>query len=475
MALNPIVKVDIAINAVNLTQAGFGTPLFITAHQNADERVLDINSADDLLDLGFESTDPAYKADVQVFSNSPSPSVMKIGRRGATSVVATSQPDITNGIGDTYSITVAAAGLSDTTTITQDDGSTYPDVFSVLTAMKNEIEATFVNVLDFTINGTGNSATLSIKVAEQDASGQDWNNNIAFQVTGEATAAGSATPTVTVSTSGTEAAADALKQITEEDGDYYFLTSEARPETDAAFVEALADEAVSRGKIYFVASADEDVWNGTGDASNNLFHKFNDGQNTRAVTMWHQDATNDYPELKYVGYNAPYDAGSVTWANLRLPNLEPSKQSNGKPLNPTQLGNLAAINCNFIVKDAGVNITRTGITAGGEWIDVIRGVDWLTEDMTVSLKSLLFNQQGGKVPYTDGGIARVRETCQSSLQRAVNRGFLSSYELTVPLIGEVNPLDFVARVLKDVKFTGILAGAIHSVEVRGQVTVPYAA
>ena len=469
MAYSPVVQVNIAINAVNLTQAGFGTPIFITAHQQTDDRVIDIVDPDDLVnDYGFETTSAAYKAASQLFANSPSPEVMKIGRRGATTVTNPSRPS-DDGTSETFTINVdfpsQSANYSATFNSVGDGSESVQDVCEFLkTALDGQTG--FTSNLVATITGTDDSAVLAISAVDDD---------FTFTVSTLASSTGTTIPTYTNSVTGTESASDCFIQIKEEDSDFYFVTSEARPSTDRAFVDALSSEVQGEDKLYFVASGDAVEY--TAEDSTSFFWDAWNSQKTKTITLHHHDALDDYPELKYVGYNASYDAGSVTWANLRLPDLTPSGQETNtdKPLNTSQLGRLIARNCNFIVKDAGVNITRTGITAGGEWIDVIRGVHWLTEDMTVALKSLLFNQQGGKVPYTNAGIARIREVCQSSLQRAVNRGFLDSYTLTVPLISEVSTTDFVDRVLRNVTFTGILAGAIHQVEVEGQVTTPNAA
>lgn len=469
MAYSPIVTVNIAINAVNLTQAGFGTPIFITTHDRVDDRVIDISAPDELVnDYGFETSSNAYLAALQLFDNNPSPTIMKIGRRGGQ-VTATPSVPAGDGTAETFTINVEYPSLSSTfsgTFISVGDGAETRQ--TVCDALKTALEgqAGFGDSLTATVTGTGDSAVLVIAAID---------NNFVFRVTTDATSAGITTPTFTNELVGTESAADCFVAIKEEDSDFYFVTSEARPSTDRTYVESLSDLVQAEDKLYFVASGDAVDY--TAEDSTSFFWSAWNDQKTQTVTFWHHSAVSDFPELKYVGYNAPYDAGSVTWANLRLPNLSPSGQvtNTDKPLNPSQLGRLVARNANFVVRDAGVNVTRTGITAGGEWIDVIRGVHWLTEDMTVSLKSLLFNQKGGKVPYTNQGIARVRETVQSSLQRAVNRGFLDSYTLTVPLITEVNPQDFIDRVLKGVSFTGILAGAIHTVEVQGQVTVPNAA
>ena len=174
--------------------------------------------------------------------------------------------------------------------------------------------------------------------------------------------------------------------------------------------------------------------------------------------------------MAYIAYGAPYDAGSIAWGNAQLTGVAASLQpSNQRPLTSIQKSALDVRHCNFIDLDGGVPVVRRGITSGGEWIDIIRGVDWLESDLKTSLRDLLINQKGGKITYDDTGITRIRQVIETSLQRAVNRNFLSSYTVNVPKASQVALADKKARILKDVTFAGILAGAILDVDLKGTV------
>ena len=174
--------------------------------------------------------------------------------------------------------------------------------------------------------------------------------------------------------------------------------------------------------------------------------------------------------MAYIAYGAPYDAGSIAWGNAQLTGVAASLQpANQRPLTSIQKSALDTRNCNFIDLDGGVPVVRRGITSGGEWIDIVRGVDWLESDLKTSLRDLLINQKGGKITYDDTGITRIRQVIETSLQRAVNRNFLSSYTVNVPKASQVALADKKARILKDVTFAGILAGAILDVDLKGTV------
>ena len=118
------------------------------------------------------------------------------------------------------------------------------------------------------------------------------------------------------------------------------------------------------------------------------------------------------------------------------------------------------------------------MTAGGEWIDVIRGRDWLCEEIR-SRSFIAFVER--RIPYTDVGIAILREAIIGALDLGVRRGLLApetldaednrvpSYTVTVPRETQVSTIDKAARILRDVGFTARLAGAILAVEIVGSL------
>lgn len=478
MAYSPVVNVQITINAVNLTQAGFGTPIFICAHQQTDARVIDITSPADLTTpvseggYGFATNSSAYIAASRFFENSPTPTIVKIGRRGGKSVSTMTLLD--GVVSETYNVSVthlksgSVYTASHAHTAGTDTAESVCD--ELITQLKASGAADFETVMSIVNTGTGAGGNITIASLDDDYT---------FQV--ETSTSQNTSDVFGTSFEGTELAASTVDALTEYDSDFYFITSEVRPTgTGRAFCQDLSTKTQELDKQYFVSSGDQaDI--DLVDADSSFFKYTFENSRTQTVTLMHHYGASttvygeSFPECYYVGYNAPYSAGAVTWCNLKV-SLPASGQPTNtvKPLTPTQLGKLLDNNVNFVQKDAGINVLRTGITSGGEWIDVVRGVHWLKEDMTVSLKGLLYNQKGGKVPFTDSGIARIREVMQSSLQRAVNRGFLVSYTLEIPLVRDVPNNEWVKRVLNNARFTGILAGAIHQVNVAGEVTTPSA-
>lgn len=474
----PVVDVNITINVVRLAQAGFGIPLFVDATNKFSERTTGLlTSPDDLLEAewGFTTSSPAYRAATQLYAQSPSVEGFKIGRRAA---LFNGQPTDVQGTGSTHAFTlsVSGSGVSDVpVTYTTSGGS--ETEFDVCTAFKATIDSSPLNsFVTAEVSGAGSAARLVVRCAD---------NEEPFLITF------GTSDNFTGEYQGEETAANCMAAIRDYDDEWYFLATHDRDVTwvdqISEYIQSTAEvdpNTPSYGKMYFQASSDVTNIDKPYDGDNpsySVFGLLRSKNRTRTVNFFHQSADANYPECAYIGVNAPYNAGSVIWSNIVLNGLAPSAHPvTGRRLTSGQKSNLASNNANFIETDAGVDVVRDGITASQEWIDIIRGVDWLTQEIELAIKRLLFQQKGKKINYTDQGIAQVREVIHTALQSAVNRNFLQSFELKVPLLADIlatstGKTNWINRVLADVTFVGYLAGAINTVTVNGSVEAPTAA
>ena len=445
---NPIVNVDITLNTAGTTREGFGLPLFLASTDNFEERVRGYTSLTEVAE-DFDENSAAYKAAKQLWSQTPKVTQLYIGRRAMQYTV--SIPDEVTESTD-YSLTVAVGGgVSQPFQYTAQTDDTAE---VVLNQFKTQIEANpaLKDNVTVSVSGSAGSATMIITKAGE-------NDFVKVTTTAQ---------TLSISATTADSASVALAAIETYSTDWYFIATEDRT---SQFVTAMASEIQARRKIFFTASDDVKALQGTELASaTDVPAQLAKSKYTRTVCLWHHTASFDYPEMAYIAYGAPYDAGSIAWGNAQLTGVAASLQpANQRPLTSIQKSALDARSCNFIDLDGGVPVVRRGITSGGEWIDIIRGVDWLESDLKTSLRDLLINQKGGKITYDDTGITRVRQVIETSLQRAVNRNFLSTYTVTVPKASQVSLADKKARILKDITFHGILAGAILDVDLKGTV------
>ena len=79
-----------------------------------------------------------------------------------------------------------------------------------------------------------------------------------------------------------------------------------------------------------------------------------------------------------------------------------------------------------------------------------------------------------KIDYTDDGVAIIENEIRAQLSEGITTTFLTDDPapvVTVPKVVDVNPNDRAARFLPGIRFTAQVAGAIHKLQIRGQVTV----
>jgi len=263
----------------------------------------------------------------------------------------------------------------------------------------------------------------------------------------------------------TDAIATTLTNIRNVNSNWYGLILTDRTK---ATVEAAMDWAENNKPVLFATASDDlTIINspvGT-DVSSVAWYAQNKGY-IRSFVLYHQDASIDYPEAAWMGFVFTMDPGSETWKFKTLQGVANSS------LTTNQSNNALNKNANTYQNVGNVNITMNGTTGQGEFIDIIRGVDWLTNLIQTNVFSVLVNQP--KVPYTDAGIAVIESQVFKSLQQGIANNFLSDNPapiVTVPLAANVPTIDKTQRILRNVNFQATLAGAIHAVFIRGTVSV----
>lgn len=444
MALENIVNVDITLNTVVVSKAGFGTPIFCASHSYFPERVrgyTSIAAAEDDIPTGT----PTYKALTAIFSQQPSVEIAYVGRRDVDETIIKPSAVV---IGKVYSFDLAAGtGTATTVTYTAVTGDTQE---KIVDGWVTQLTTTPIAGVTATKVGTG--ANTTFKLVASGANPVVISNFVR----------------VTDSYVTTETAPDLLTAIQNENDDWYFMMCDDHTTT---FVLAMAEAIEAREKLYFMSSQEAGSLSVLADPATDTLGKVKQANYLRTVGIWHHQADTEFVECSFAGYNAPYNAGTVTWNLARLQGVSASADPvTGKRLTYTQKNNLASRNANFVDLIGGVVATREGKSLGGEWIDILRGRDWLKVEISTDLQNWLLNQKGKKVPYTQGGIDSAESLVQQALQRGVDRNFLSGYETNFPLRKDVSFSDVANRRLVGCKFVGYLAGAIHVIKVQGELT-----
>ncbi len=180
-----------------------------------------------------------------------------------------------------------------------------------------------------------------------------------------------------------------------------------------------------------------------------------------------------YAHIAWMAKTFYHDPGSETWAFKTLSGVTPSS------LSTTQIRDLENEKLNYYIACAGRNITQTGKMIGGEWIDVIRFRDWLKNQMQIQIYQLFIKNP--KIPFTDTGITLVENQMEAVLKAGQVAGGIAEteydadgneirgYTITVPKAASLSSAQRAKRILPDCKFTARLSGAIHAVELKGNL------
>ena len=431
MSLNEIVNVQINVENVAVSRASFGTMLHLGLHKVFTERFRIYTSVQGLLDDGFDPSSVEVAVATAVFSQDVVPPSIKIGRRQTDDVTSITP----NPVADNTDYTVTINGTA--FTINSGAGAS---AASIATALDVAINAGAEPVTS--TDNTGN-ISLSPDVAATP-----------FSLTTTANL------DVVLDAAGAETLTTAISEIRNVDDDWYALTSESHLVAD---IEEVAGVIQTLKKIY-VYSSDEAaiITSGTGD----IFSTLSGLNYDRTIGLYDPDADTAYPEAAWLGVMLPKDPGSATWAYKTLVGQD------ADTLTPTESSNARGKNGNTYETVGGVDITRFGTTAEGEFADIIRGVDWLESRMQERIFSKLVASD--KIPYTEQGVAIIEAEIRAQLRDAITAGVVAAepeFEITTPVVADISAVVKATRCLPTITFTATLQGAIHKVVVVGSVTV----
>jgi hypothetical protein len=384
-----------------------------------------------MLSDGFTVNDPAYLMAAAAFSQSPRPPRVVIGRLGTPATPHTVDLD-TAGI---------VSGQTITGTVVAPDGT--ETAISVPFDTDEDDTATNLAAAINAIAGIAASATGSVVTADADANGPQWffedfTNCTVLDVTADWAY-------------DTELAALALV------ADFYAVAINVNSAANIADVAAWV-AANKRIAAFAPHVTDPGDYTATANA-------LRTGDNDRAVSLVRKTGRRQFSDAGWLGACLPLDPGSETWAYKSITGTTTDAWTE------TQIATLDTDNSNYYVEIAAVPVTLPGKAHGGEWIDIVRGLDWLEARIQEAVFGALVNAP--KIPFTDGGAQVIASQIKGVLLEAEASGLLEpgSSGVSVPAVADVPSADRAARRLSGVEFTGRLAGAVHTVTIAGVVSV----
>lgn len=183
---------------------------------------------------------------------------------------------------------------------------------------------------------------------------------------------------------------------------------------------------------------------------------------------------NQYIHIAWMIKCFNFEPGEATWAYKILSGITASE------LTTSDIKQLEKNGINYYIACANKNITLTGQMVSGEWIDVIRFRDWLKNELQMAIFNLFIKNP--KIPYTNGGINLVENAINEVLKSGQEQGGIApddfddeeneipGYVITVPNANSLTEVQRASRVLEDCKFEARLAGAIHVVKIKGNLS-----
>lgn len=434
MSIEQIVNVQISRETAQVEQAGFGRALTLSQHTNFAERVRLYTSLSAVAN-DFDSADPEYKAAQKYFGQSLKPVDLLIGR--AEAFVAQVDWVVVDTLEDAdYIVTING------TEFKYVPGGVPPNKSAVASGLLALINAGSEPVTA-SLGGTSPDEYL---ILTADNAGESF----------VATASSNMTQSTQTANSGVGENLDAIVNSGDLGKQWYALISLYREDYNilegAAWIE-------SNKKLYVACNDDSDVPTSANDDVASLLEA---AAYARTAFLYSEDQAN-YPEAAWLGRMLPTEPGTATWKFKTLAGITVDE------LTDTEIAYLIGKNANYYTEVGGVNITREGNVSEGEWIDVIRGIDWIEARAEENIYSLLVTVD--KVPFTNPGISQVVNRLEQILVQAVSRGILDSYEIEVPKAEDFTAAQKQTRTLTDINFTGVLAGAIHAITITGTVSV----
>lgn len=431
MPISEVVHVTLSALDAAPAQASFDKVLFAAFHTVGPEMIRDYTDKTSLA-TDFAAVPSVLAAADAFFAQNPHPVTFSIGRLTTARQKIFTVDVATPANSTEYVIRVQGQEAS----YTSDASATVKEIVEGLKAAIDALAISGVSTSenDVTLTITGTAGTwYSIGIDRPDL----------MQVNETTTSTGLDTE---------------LTAILNERDDCYGVTCEHQSESVG---NTVASWVASYRKIYGVFSHENTIRT---SSTTDLASDLKNASNNRAFVRWSATASEDFPEVGWMASQFPFNPGSRTW------NYKSVANATATPVTGNDITNLASKNSGVIRSLGGLIITFGSKMAGGRYIDVQHGMDWLQARCEERMFGLL--ARNAKIPYTDAGLAMIEGEIRSLLQEAIRNGFLADdANLTVEIlpVAQQATNDRAARIVRGVKFRGRLAGAVEEMFIEGTI------
>ncbi len=437
------VQVQITVDSVGITRQGFGMPLIVShCAEFGPERVRFYSSIAAVAE-DFETDSVEYRCATRIFSQSPKPPRIAIGRADAavSQQYEISVSDVRNSTA--YALKIKGVGFEDATaTTTSDTDATADEIIAALLTQVNAV--TDKNFTASVLTNGSDDDTLQI-TADEDCG---W---FSVEVVNPRLMSSKLTHTVDNGD-----LTEDLDEMLLEDGSWYCVLTNYNSQD---YVGAVADWVNANGRIYsFDVPDTESIDVAVGSGTDTLAVQF--GLGYSGVQGSYHPNPAAFMAAGWMGAWLPTDPGQATSKFITIQGVEPVR------LTDTAKNNLRARRANSYERVYNIPITWEGTVFSTEYkfLDVRRDVDWLIDYVQTSVFGLLAGSP--IIPYTPPGLAKIEGVVRSAIDgAAVTQGVLAegTTVIEMPVFADIDPADKADRILRHVKFFGTLSGAVHAV------------
>tara|TARA_R110002020_G_scaffold213427_1_gene420238 strand:+ start:35394 stop:36788 length:1395 start_codon:yes stop_codon:yes gene_type:complete len=458
-----IVDVEITRNTVVIDTQDFNAVLLLTDDQfMSPDRVRKYNDLSSMLTDGATSDSDTYKAATGYFSQTPRPTQLLVGRRGATELtISLPETEVENNKqydivvnNTTYSATASGTAELDTAQAVED----------ILTALAAAV--TVDADITAPVPTPAGAATVAVLTIANNAAIDGPEDGLAHDYTA------------------LEDLATAIAAIRSDNDKWYMMGYTNHTTTEQT---ALAVIVETLDKLAFVSSqtdSSKDLVNQSNPAaSDDVMGLLFEADYDRSSGIFAGNADEGYREMAWLGKKSTANPGSTTWmfANLK------GQSADGLSDNESQ--NIRDKNGNTYETIAGVNMVREGKVSSGEYIDIMRGADYLKSRIWSEVLRLLVTtaNAGSKVPLTDDGVQQIVAIVEAEIKRSISQDFIkpfvtvedaagqtvraASYEIQVDPVDSIPANQRAQRIAPTIKFIAALSGAVHKTVIRGVLNV----
>jgi len=494
MATRPIKRftdIEIRKDTARVSEAGFNILMVITDSNllSATRRHMRFTTVDSVKTFFGDDSEESLAADA-FFNQDPflvnQPNELQFGRfvddASAALIECGEDPETTVAVwadisDGEFSITIDGV-VRELTGLDFSMVTSLDDVASVIDTALGANGDCYYLVNRFNINSrtTGESSTISLLTTVASPSGTDISG---ANFLDGATLAGPSNLGGSILSQGqvAEDFSAALEAIEEVNSDWAAMGALAKFR-DTAVIDDMADEIESRRKIFLIATNDANTTVLGSTATSSYYVK---NANYKRTGFIYHDIESLYPDMSWMGQQLPKPVGSTNWAYKKLAGKAEGAKEDIPAVVLTEAQKDAAldVNCNLYTAALDASFVYFGTMGGGknpdkegEYIDIIRNIDFLQARVEEGLLSLLLEKD--IVPFSNPGISMVDNRLRSLLdQYGVKQGILvpGSVVTYFPKRSEISQADRDDRLLPDGTFTAELQGAIDTLVIRGTVSI----